>query len=141
MIKGVKIIPLRTFSDDRGKVMHMIRSTDDFFNKFGEIYFSTIFPGKIKAWGRRKKATRNYVVVEGNIKLVLYNGKEIQEIDMGEDNYCLTQIPPGVWSGFKTIGEKNAIVADLTDLPHSPEDAEKADVFSLTDYWKNEEAK
>lgn len=141
MIKGVKIIPLKTFSDDRGKVMHMIRSTDDFFDNFGEIYFSTIFPGKIKAWNRRKKATRNYVVVEGNIKLVLYDGKEIQEIIIGEENYCLVQIPPMIWNGFKAEGEKTAIIADLTNFPHSQEDAEKADAFSLTDYWKNEEVK
>ena len=139
MIEGVKIIPLKTFSDERGKVMHMVKNTDSFFDKFGEVYFSTVLPGKIKAWNRRNMATRNYVVVEGNIKLVLYDGKEIQEINMGEDNYCLVQIPPRVWSGFGAIGERTAIVADLTDLPYSPEDSEKADAFSLIDYWRNEE--
>ena len=30
MIKGVKIIPLRTFSDNQEKVMYMIRSIDVF---------------------------------------------------------------------------------------------------------------
>ena len=136
MIEGVKIIPLKVFLDNRGKVMHMMKSTDSSFTKFGEIYFSEVLPGKIKAWSRKKKSTRNYAVIEGSIKLVLYNKKEIQEIIMGEDNYCLVIIPPGVWSGFKAIGKKKAIVADLTDFPYNEEESEKADPYILTDYWK-----
>jgi dTDP-4-dehydrorhamnose 3,5-epimerase len=138
MIEDVKIIPLKVFSDDRGKVMHMMKNTDPYFTKFGEIYFSEILPGKIKAWSRKKKSIRNYTVVEGIIKLVLYDGKEIREIIMGKDNHCLVIIPPGIWSGFKAIGKKKAIIADLTDSPYNSEESEKADPYALTDYWKED---
>ena len=42
-IEGIKITPLKIISDNRGSVMHMLRSDSDVFQKFGEIYFSTIF--------------------------------------------------------------------------------------------------
>ena len=40
MIDGVSIVPLRQIVDERGKIMHMMKSTDPHFIKFGEIYFS-----------------------------------------------------------------------------------------------------
>ena len=39
MIEGVKISHLKIISDDRGKIMHMIRADSPIFKKFGEIYF------------------------------------------------------------------------------------------------------
>ena len=137
MIKDVKITPLKTFSDERGSVKHMMKCTDPAFKKFGEIYFSVVLPGKIKAWRKNKKTTVNYAVIEGNIKLVVYDGKESRVIYIGEDNYCLVTIPPGLWRGFKAIGGKKAIVADLVDMPYDPSDTEKADPYSLLDCWED----
>jgi dTDP-4-dehydrorhamnose 3,5-epimerase len=137
MIKGVKVTKLNVFSNDKGSVKHMIKSTDDVFTKFGEIYFSEILPGKVKAWNRRNEATRNYVVVEGKIKLVLYDGHETQDVIMGEGNYCLVTIPPKVWSGFKSLSGKKAIIADFTDLPYDSKDAEIATFDELKNCWND----
>ena len=49
MIKDVKITSLKTLSDERGKVMHMLRKDSKVFKSFGEIYFSTIYKNAIKA--------------------------------------------------------------------------------------------
>ena len=54
MIQDVIISPLKIISDDRGKVMHMLRSDSKVFQKFGEIYFSTIYRDKIKGWHLHK---------------------------------------------------------------------------------------
>ena len=70
MIEGVQIIALRTIMDDRGMVRHMMKCTDPHFRQFGEIYFSVIFPGAIKAWHVHRKMELNYAVISGNIKLV-----------------------------------------------------------------------
>ena len=43
MISGIKITPLKQIVDDRGKIMHMLRSDSSIFTNFGEIYFSTIY--------------------------------------------------------------------------------------------------
>ena len=90
--------------------MHMLRSDDKIFQKFGEIYFSTIYKNKIKAWHLHKESTLNYVCVKGIVKLVLFDDRseskskgEIQEITMSKDNYSLVTIPKNIWNGFKGI--------------------------------------
>lgn len=136
MIDGVKVIPLRQIPDERGKVMHMLKATDPHFERFGEIYFSTAWPGAIKGWHVHKRMTLNYAVVLGRIKLVLYDGREgsptkgeVQEIFIGEDNYCLVRVPPGVVNGFKAYGGGQAIVANCSTEPHSPDEIVRIDPF------------
>ena len=127
MIDGVKIIPLKQIPDERGKIMHMLKSTDEHFEKFGEIYFSVAYPGVIKGWHLHTKQAQFYAVISGMIKLVLYDERnnsntygELIEIFTGEDNYQLIKIPVGVVNGYKTIGPKSAIVANCATEPHDP---------------------
>lgn len=134
MIDGVILKPLKRICDDRGTIMKMQESTDKEFIGFGEIYFSTIYPGVVKGWHLHKKTSLNYAVVSGMIKLVLFDDREdsptrgeLMEIVMGEDNYCLVQIPTNIWNGFKCVGIKTAIVADLTDKTHDPTDMIRLD--------------
>ena len=137
MIEGVLIKPLRQIPDERGKIMHMMRADDPHFEKFGEIYFSVVYPNAIKGWHLHTKMTLNYAVVSGMVKLVLYDARkesptkgELQELHIGEDNYALVKIPPGIYNGFKGIGVKPAIVANCSDIPHDPEEIQRIDPFS-----------
>ena len=137
MIDGVKIIPLKQVPDERGKIMHMLRCDDKHFDKFGEIYFSLVYPGVIKGWHLHKKMALNYAVPVGMIKLVLFDDRknspskgEITELFIGEDNYSLVKIPCGIWNGFKGIGQKAAIVANCATLPHDPAEITRLDPFS-----------
>ena len=116
--------------------MHMLRSDASHFQGFGEIYFSCVYPGAIKAWHLHKKMALNYAVPYGRIKLVLYDDREgsrtrgeIQEIFMGIDNYCLVTIPPLVWNGFKGMGQETAIVANCATIPHDPHEIVRLDPF------------
>lgn len=136
MINGVKIVPLKQIPDERGKVMHMLKITDPHFIKFGEIYFSVCWPGAIKAWHLHKTMILNNVVVSGRAKLVLYDAREnsptkreLMELFIGEDNYCLVQIPPGIVNGYKAYGEKPVILANCATEPHSPEEIIRIDPF------------
>ena len=129
MIEGVVIKQLRRLPDERGYIMHMLRSDDPDFEKFGEIYFSTIYPEVIKAWHLHKKMILNYSVVVGSIKLVLHDDRddsptkdETQEIFIGQENYQLVKIPPYVWNGFKCIGTEMAIGANCASLAHDPDE-------------------
>lgn len=137
MIEGVKIISLKKIPDERGAIMHMMRSDDPHFEKFGEIYFSTVYPGVIKGWHLHKEMTLNYAVIYGMIKLVLYDEREnsstkgkIEEFFIGWENYCLIKIPPMIWNGFKGIGTTMAILANLATIPHSPDEIERLDPFN-----------
>lgn len=125
VIKDVVIKPLKKIPDDRGYIMKMQECCDPEFQGFGEIYFSAVYPGVVKGWHLHENSVLNYAVVSGMIKLVLYDDRpesdtrgELQEIYMGDQNYCLVQIPPGVWNGFMGVGIKEALVADLINVPH-----------------------
>jgi dTDP-4-dehydrorhamnose 3,5-epimerase len=137
MIEGVLVKPLGQIPDERGKIMHMLRADDPHFENFGEIYFSVAYPDVIKGWHLHTKMTLNYAVVSGMIKLVLYDARkesttkgELQELYIGDDNYALVKIPPGIYNGFKGIGVKPAIVANCSDIPHDPEEIKRLDPFS-----------
>lgn len=134
MIDGVQIVPLRQIVDERGKVMHMLRADAPHFQGFGEIYFSAVHPGAVKAWHVHKKMALNYAVPVGTVKLVLYDDRpasgtrgEVQEIYLGPDNYNLVVIPPLVWNGFKGVGPETALVANCATLPHDPAEIERRD--------------
>ena len=134
MIDGVRIAPLKQILDERGKIMHMLRCDAERFTGFGEIYFSCVYPGAVKAWHIHKRMMLNYAVPLGHIKLVLYDDRaesgtrgEKQEIFLGPDNYCLVTIPPLVWNGFKGIGTEMAILANCASIPHDPQEIERLD--------------
>src|ERR1700760_4642695 len=117
MIEGVQVIPLRRIPEERGTISHMLRCTDPHFQQFGEIYFSSVYPGAIKGWHLHEDRSLNYCCISGRIKLVIYDCREdspthgeLMEIFLGPDNYSLVIIPPKVWNGFKGLSEPNAIV-------------------------------
>jgi len=145
MIHDVVIKPLRRIPDERGFIMHMLREDDPDFEHFGEIYFSTIYPGVIKGWHLHKIMTLNYAVVQGMIKLVLYDDREgsptrgeIQQIYTGDQNYQLVKIPPFIWNGFKGVGSELAVVANCATLAHDPDEIERKSPFdpSIPYDWK-----
>ena len=136
MIQDVLVVPLRQIPDERGKIMHMLRADDDHFQKFGEIYFSVAYPGVIKGWHLHTRQTQNYAVISGMIKLVLFDPREgsptkgeVQELFIGEDNYCLVRIPPRIYNGYKACGVKPATVANCATEPHDPAEMQRVDPF------------
>ena len=136
MIDGVKITPLKQILDERGKIMHMLRSDDAHFLHFGEIYFSCVHPGAIKGWHIHHEMVLNYAVPHGKIKFVLYDDRRdsptrgsLQELFLGPDNYCLVTVPPMVWNGFKGIGSEMAIVANCSSITHRSDEIDRRDPF------------
>jgi dTDP-4-dehydrorhamnose 3,5-epimerase len=134
MIEGVAVRSLRQIPDERGKVLHMLRADAPHFDRFGEIYFSLVYPGAIKAWHLHKQMTLNYAVVQGTVKMVLFDAREgsathgeLMELFPGEANYCLVTVPPGVWNGFKGVGTEAAIVANCATHPHDPDEIVRMD--------------
>lgn len=136
-IDGVVIKKLNKIPDERGCISHMMKKEDAEFNGFGEIYFSSVYPGVIKGWHIHSKMELNYATIVGNIKLVLYDDRKdsktrgnLMEIYMGDKNYLLAKVPTGVWNGFKGVGISEAIVANFTNISHDPDEIKRLDPFS-----------
>lgn len=132
MIDGVIKTPLRQFHDDRGKVMHMLKSSDANFKNFGEIYFSWIYPNVVKAWHKHKIMEMNYAVPVGCIKVVLFDDRQhsptcgqIDEYFMNGEDYYLLTIPAGVWYGFRSVNSQSAMIVNCSTIPHDPNEIER----------------
>lgn len=137
MISGVIVQPLKQIEDERGKVMHMLKKDSEFFTGFGEVYFSLIHCGKIKAWKRHFKMTQHFAVPVGKVKVVIYDERkdsptyqEVQELELGDGNYSLIRIPPLLWYGFKGIFPGTSLIANCADLPHDPQEAQNLESSS-----------
>jgi len=115
----------------------MLRADSDGFENFGEIYFSMVYPGAIKAWHLHRRMVLNYAVPVGNVKFVCYDDREgsptrgiVSELFIGELNYALVTVPPLIWNGFKGIGAVPALVANCSTIPHDPAEIVRLDPSS-----------
>ncbi|HHT9126805.1 MAG TPA: dTDP-4-dehydrorhamnose 3,5-epimerase family protein [Candidatus Brocadiia bacterium] len=119
MIDGVKIKKLKVIPDERGRLMEILRSDDNLFTKFGQVYMTTAYPGVVKAWHYHKIQTDNMAAIHGMMKLVLYDSRpdspthgQVDELFFGIHNPILVQIPPMVYHGFKCVSQEEAIVVN-----------------------------
>lgn len=133
-IEGLRTTPLRRIPDERGAVFHMLREDTEGFERFGEIYFSSVYPGVVKGWHLHHEMTLNYAVPVGMVKLVCYDDRDgsptrgnLVEIVTGELDYQLVTIPPLVWNGFKGVGTTPALVANCATIAHRPGEIERLD--------------
>lgn len=133
MIDGVIRRPLRVISDERGPLMHMLRSDWPEFSGFGEVYFSCVAPGAVKAWRRHTRMTMQLAVPSGAVEFVLYDARpdspsngELQIETLSPDSadtYALLIVPPGIWNGFRGVAANMSIVANCASIPHDPTEA------------------
>lgn len=135
MIEGVRIKNLEGHADERGCLTEILRSDEEMFERFGQLYVSLNYPGVIRAWHYHKKQDDLWAVVKGMVTAVLYDPREasptrgeVQEIFLGEQNPILLRIPAGVIHGYKTIGVEPSL---LLNLPTEPYDAAEPDEYRL----------
>jgi len=137
-IEGVGIFPLKQIEDERGAVLHMLRSDSQAFTKFGELYFSIVNPGSIKAWKRHKEMTQRFAVPAGRIRLVLFDDRpgsqsrgKLEEIILGRpDRYYLVCIPPLIWYGFQGVSETPTLLVNCPDILHDPKEADNLSIVN-----------
>lgn len=120
LIDGVSIKKLKVISDERGNLMEILRADDDQFSKFGQVYITTAYPGVVKAWHFHRLQDDNMTVLQGMVKIVLYDEREtsptkglVNEFFMGINNRVLIHIPKKVWHGFKCISDTEAMIVNI----------------------------
>lgn len=120
LISGVTIKHLKLIPDERGRLMEILRADDPQFEKFGQVYITTAYPGVVKAWHYHKLQYDNMTVLKGMAKIVLYDDRPesstkgvINEFFVGEHNHILIHIPQRVWHGFKCISPEEAVIINI----------------------------
>jgi len=135
MIEGVYVKKLRVIPDERGRLMEILRSDDKLFQKFGQVYMTTTYPGVVKAWHLHRQQTDNIACVQGMIKLALYDPRpesatkgEVNQFYLGVHNPLLIQVPPGVYHGWMCVSQEEAMVINI---PTEVYNYEKPDEYRL----------
>ena len=132
MIEGVVVKELRVVPDERGHLTEMLRSDDEVFDRFGQAYITTTYPGVIKGWHMHLKQDDNVVCVRGMIKLVLYDGRvdsstrgDVAEVFLGEQKPLLVHIPREVYHGWKCISEHEAYIVNMPNELYDYDDPDE----------------
>jgi dTDP-4-dehydrorhamnose 3,5-epimerase len=117
MINGVKIKKLKIIPDDRGRLMEILRSDDRLFEKFGQVYMTTVKPGIVKAWHMHRLQRDNFCCIVGKIRLGLHDTRKdsptsgkTAEMTLSPEDPKLVSIPPNVYHGFKGMADEESIV-------------------------------
>lgn len=113
----------------------MLRRDAAGLTAFGEVYFSEVAPGAVKAWKLHRRMTQRLAVPVGRVRFALHDDRpgsttrgRTEEVVLGRpDRYALLTLPPGVWYGFQGVGEGVALIANCADLPHDPAEVDRRD--------------
>lgn len=132
-IHGVLFQPVKEIPTAGGPVLHMLRADSPEFSGFGEIYFSLVEPGAVKAWKRHTRQTQFFAVPSGLLEVVVHDPREdsptrgmTASFLLGRPGcYATLRIPPGLWYGFACRSVETAVLANCADIPHDPEESER----------------
>ncbi len=125
MIHGVKTKALTLIPDERGFLFEILRTDDEIFEQFGQIYLTYAYPGVVKGWHYHKKQTDFFCCVKGMIKLVLFDSREgsptkgeVNEFFIGEQKRMVVSIPPYVLHGFKGMPPEGGYLLNAPTHPY-----------------------
>ncbi len=125
MIEGVLIKQLAVSADARGYFVEIMSRDEEIFAGFGDMHMTAAYPGVVKAWHKHEQKSENVVCVQGMAKLVLFDPREdspsrgeVMQVFLGENKLLLVRIPPGVYHGYKCIGEREAVLLVVSDRVH-----------------------
>lgn len=142
MLHGMEKTRLKIIGSELGTVMHGLKNNDIGFRGFGEVYFSTIRHGVIKAWKLHKRMTLNLIVPVGEVLFCFLDLRKGSmtfnkqfKIVLSQDSYFRLTVPPGIWFGFKGFSEGLNLVANIADIPHDPNEVERKDLKEIETDW------
>ena len=123
---GVIIRPLPTHVDDRGSVCEL------FDPRWGwhpdPLVFSytfTIRPGVVKGWNLHREHEDRYVILQGDMNLVLFDPRdesptfgEVCVITLSGRQRCAINVPINVWHADHNIGETDVVAINFPTRPY-----------------------
>ena len=140
-LTDILVTPLRRIPTIGGDVMHALKDSDDGFNGFGEVYFSWVEQGAIKAWKYHQHMTLNLVVPLGEIGFVFHIKDQencFRTENIGEEKYVRLTVPPGIWFGFQGRGSSQSLLMNLADMVHDPDEVLRKKTSEIVYDWSTQ---
>lgn len=145
MIKGVSVKQLKMLPDERGRLMEIFRVSDNNIQP-QQVYMTTAFEGVVKdkhAFHMHNKQTDNMCCIQGKVKLVIVDTREesptrgeINEFEIGEDNYAIVTIPNKVLHAFKSL-KGESIIINCINQEYNHDDPDEIRVENKYYDWDN----
>lgn len=113
-------VPATVYADDRG--WSILNQLQGVLSPKGQINYSLVYPGVIKAWHRHRRQTDFWLVVQGQIKAGIYrenDGKGWLTV-LGEKRPGVLIIPAGLWHGLTSLGNEAAGMVYYVSRAYDP---------------------
>lgn len=133
MIEGVKVKKLKVIPDERGRLIEILRVSETEIQP-QQVYLTTAHKNVVKDkenFHIHRNQTDFFCCIKGKIKLVLVDTRkdsqtkdELNEFDIGEDNFCLVTIPKRVLHAFKSL-KSEAFIINCIDHEYNKEDPDE----------------
>ncbi|MFI5335181.1 MAG: cupin domain-containing protein [Opitutales bacterium] len=131
-LTGLLFEPRKVIADERGRVLHYLRTGSPLLPRFGEVYVSTILPGAVKAWKRHHRVAQNLIVPAGCIRFVAYDDRpesatrgRIQELRLDTLTHGILHVPAGLWYGFQGLAPGESVIVNCISEIHDPAESDR----------------
>lgn len=132
MIEGVVIKPLAVHTDERGYLMEILRDDDEMFERFGQVYVTTCYPGIVKAWHAHAHQVDHLCCLGGTAQIGLYDDREdsptrgeTMSLVLGLVHPALVEVPKLVWHGFTALGSEMCLVLNVPTQHYNYEEPDE----------------
>jgi dTDP-4-dehydrorhamnose 3,5-epimerase len=130
---GVTLRDVPTHTDQRGSVVELF---DPRWNWHPDplvfAHACTIRPGVVKGWGLHQQHEDRYLVLLGEMLLVLYDPRpdsatygEVCEIVLTEKRRRILNIPKLVWHAQQNVGSTDVLLLDFPTEPYNHDNPDK----------------
>jgi dTDP-4-dehydrorhamnose 3,5-epimerase len=123
---GVTFHDLTTHVDERGQVLEL------YDPRWGwhpaplvYSYLFTVRPGWVKGWGMHLEHDDRYLLVLGEMAVVLFDDREdsptrglVSKTYLSEHRRRLMNVPAGVWHADENVGAGDCVVVNFPTVPH-----------------------
>ena len=111
-----KVEKIPILKNPKGNLYKVVSKNHKFFNIFGELYFTEVYPKKFKGWKYHEKRTQIITVLKGKVRFYLkkkINDKpKVINIEF-PDKLKLLKIEPKTHYSFECISRSKSMIINL----------------------------
>ena len=129
------LIDIPQIKNFKGDIFKILKSSDEEFNGFGEIYISNVKRGEIKAWKKHLRMTCILIPISGQTKVVVYDKKYFHVFKLDSKKKKKLIIPPNTIFGFSTIKDDSSIM-NIANIEHNQNEVDTKSIEQIDFNWR-----